>query len=118
AQELSTILREDLKPIIVLVNNKRYTIERYILGMEEKYTGIADWQYAKLPQVFVPDTTMVSYQARTGGELEDALSKIQASDAGAFLVVQLDAMAAPAGLNGFGPMTADIDVGPRRPRNP
>lgn len=118
AQELSTILREDLKPIIVLVNNKGYTIERYILGMEEKYNDIADWQYAKLPQVFVPDTTMVSYQARTEGELEDALSKIQASDAGAFLEVHLDAMDAPAGLKAFGPMTADFDFGPRGPRNP
>src|SRR5699024_2408988 len=118
AQELSTILREDLKPIIVLVNNKGYTIERYILGKEEKYNDIADWQYAKLPQVIVPDTTKVSDQARTEGALEDALCKIQASDAGALLEVHLDAMDAPAGLNAFGPMTADFDFGPRGPRNP
>ena len=116
AQELSTILREDLKPIIVLVNNKGYTIERYILGMEEKYNDIADWQYAKLPQVFVPDTAVGALPARTEGELEDALSKIQASDAGAFLEVHLDAMDAPAGLKAFGPMTADFDFGPRGPQ--
>jgi TPP-dependent 2-oxoacid decarboxylase len=32
AQELSTILRRGLKPIIFLVNNNGYTIERLILG--------------------------------------------------------------------------------------
>lgn len=61
---------------------------------------------------------MVSYQARTEGELEDALEKINATDAGAFLEVHLDAEDAPAGLKAFGPMTADFDFGPRGPRNP
>src|SRR5699024_1308932 len=118
AQELSTILREDLKPIIVLVNNQGYTIERYILGINEKYNDIANWQYAELPKVFVPDTTMVYYQARTEGEIEDALEKINATDASAFLEVHLDAEYAPARLKTFGPMTADFDFGPRGPRNP
>lgn len=118
AQELSTIVREDLKPLIVLVNNKGYTIERFILGMEDEYNDIQDWSYADLPKVFKRDTTMKSYVARTEGELEDALTEIAASDAGAFLEVHVDPFDAPKGLQVFGPLTADFDYGPRGPRNP
>ena len=117
AQELSTILREDLAPIIVLVNNRGYTIERWILGMRSAYNDIANWDYGKLPGVFHPGTSMVSHSASTEGELEDALAQIENSSAGAFLELHLDPEDAPAGLKEFGPMTADFDYGPRGPRN-
>lgn len=117
AQELSTILREKQKPIIVLLNNRGYTIERYILGMDREYNDIADWAYHKLPQVFVPGTEMVSYTARTEDELADAFAAINNSDQGAFLEIHLDPEDAPAGLQAFGPMTAEFDYGPRGPRN-
>lgn len=117
AQELSTILREDLAPIIVLVNNRGYTIERWILGMRSAYNDIANWDYGKLPEVFHPGTSMVSYSASTEEELEQALAQIDGSSAGAFLELHLDPEDAPAGLKAFGPMTADFDYGPRGPRN-
>ena len=117
AQELSTILREKQKPIIVLLNNRGYTIERYILGMDREYNDIADWAYHKLPEVFVPGTEMVSYTARTEDELADAFTAINNSEKGAFLEIHLDPEDAPAGLQAFGPMTAEFDYGPRGPRN-
>ena len=117
AQELSTILREKQKPIIVLLNNRGYTIERYILGMDREYNDIADWAYNKLPEVFVPGTEMVSYSARTEDELADAFTAINNSEQGAFLEIHLDPEDAPAGLQAFGPMTAEFDYGPRGPRN-
>ena len=117
AQELSTILREKQKPIIVLLNNRGYTIERYILGMDREYNDIADWAYHKLPEVFVPGTEMVSYTARTEDELADAFTAINDSDKGAFLEIHLDPEDAPAGLQAFGPMTAEFDYGPRGPKN-
>ena len=117
AQELSTILREKQKPIIVLLNNRGYTIERYILGMDREYNDIADWAYHKLPEVFVPGTEMISYTARTEDELADAFAAINNSDKGAFLEIHLDPEDAPAGLQAFGPMTAEFDYGPRGPRN-
>ena len=118
AQELSTILREELNPIIVLMNNRGYTIERYILGMEDEYNDIQNWSYGALPQVFKPDTTMKSYSAQTFEELEEALAAIESSDAGAFLELHLPPADAPAGLKAFGPLTAEFDYGPRGPRNP
>lgn len=119
AQELSTILRQELKPIIVLVNNDGYTIERYILGMEQEYNAIQNWSYNELPKVFKADTTMESYAAKTEGELAKALADIsEHPERGAFLEVQLDAFDAPKGLQAFGPLTAEFDYGPRGPRNP
>lgn len=116
-QELSTILREGQKPVIVLLNNAGYTIERYILGMESHYNDIAGWDYAALPGVFAPGTKMATYRAGTEGELEEALAAIEAGDEGAFLELRLDPFDAPAGLKAFGPQTADFDYGPRGPRN-
>ncbi|MEX3507426.1 thiamine pyrophosphate-binding protein [Corynebacterium sp. LK2590] len=118
AQELSTILRQELDPIIVLVNNRGYTIERYILGMEQEYNDIQNWDYGALPKVFKADTTMASYSAATEGELDAALEQIAASGTGAFLEVRLDPFDAPQDLKAFGPTTADFDFGPRGPRNP
>lgn len=116
-QELSTIVYHGLAPIIVLINNRGYTIERMILGMDRSYNDVADWQYGKLPSVFNPDTTMRSYAASTEGQLEDALAGIEATDAGAFLELHMGPQDAPAGLKEFGPTTADFDYGPRGPRN-
>jgi indolepyruvate decarboxylase len=52
AQELSTILRRDLKPLIFLSNNGGYTIDHTILGLHPKYNDVANWHYADLPRVF------------------------------------------------------------------
>lgn len=118
AQELSTILRQELAPIIVLLNNDGYTIERYILGMNSEYNDIQGWKYHQLPKVFKADTTMESYVAATEGELADALDSIAAHpERGAFLEIKLDPHDAPLGLRGFGPQTAEFDFGPRGPRN-
>lgn len=118
AQELSTIVREELNPIIVLVNNRGYTIERFILGMNDEYNDVADWNYGALAEVFQPGTSMRSYSASTEGELATALEAIAGSDAGAFLEVHLDPFDAPVGLQAFGPATAEFDYGPKGPRNP
>jgi indolepyruvate decarboxylase len=58
AQELSTILRHDHKPVIFLINNGGYTIERGYLGKSE---DIAYWSYADLPKVFRRDTKARSF---------------------------------------------------------
>jgi indolepyruvate decarboxylase len=74
AQELSTILRHDHKPVIFLINNGGYTIERGYLGKTETYNDIANWAYADLPKVFRHDTSARSFVVKTGRDLENALS--------------------------------------------
>ena len=39
-QSLSTMIRQQLKPIIFVVNNDGYTVERLIHGMKEPYNDI------------------------------------------------------------------------------
>jgi indolepyruvate decarboxylase len=65
AQELSTILRHDHKPVIFLINNGGYTIERGYLGKTESYNDIANWSYADLPKVFRRDTSARSFVVKT-----------------------------------------------------
>ncbi|NDU92561.1 MAG: alpha-keto acid decarboxylase family protein [Ferrovum sp.] len=115
-QELSTILRLNLKPIIFLLNNRGYTIERYILGMNSAYNDIANWNYSQLPSVFAPQRNCFIAQVRTEGELAHALTETQACDRLALIEVHLDPLDAPEGLRKLGPVTADFDYGPCGPQ--
>jgi indolepyruvate decarboxylase len=49
-QDLSTLIRYGLRPVIVLLNNDGYTIERVIC--DGRYNDIQPWNYAALPEVF------------------------------------------------------------------
>ncbi|KAK1221026.1 hypothetical protein PQX77_016176 [Marasmius sp. AFHP31] len=50
-QELSTMMRKDLAPIIFVLNNSGYTIERYLHGKHRKYNDIVNWSWTALPRV-------------------------------------------------------------------
>lgn len=69
AQELSTLLRLETNPVIFLLNNHGYTIERFFHGMHESYNDIADWHYTELPKVFKGKEFWVK-QIKTLGELK------------------------------------------------
>lgn len=113
AQEFSTILREEVKPIIFVINNKGYTIERYILGWKSKYNNIANWKFTQLPQVFSDHPEKVfTASITTEGELKDNLAKAAEWDGLVLLELHLDAFDAPDGLRKFGPQTASFDYGP------
>ncbi|MCK8778782.1 thiamine pyrophosphate-binding protein [Rhizobium sp. NTR19] len=116
AQELSTLLRLELKPIIFLLNNRGYTIERYILGMQEAYNDVANWKYAELAGVFSEKGNFLTAHARTEGELEAVLEKAAVSNALTFIELHLDPFDAPAALKKFGPATAEFDYGPLGPQ--
>lgn len=51
-QALSTQLRYGLKPIILVLNNSGYTIERIFLGKNSSYNDIQEWNYLRLPAAF------------------------------------------------------------------
>jgi TPP-dependent 2-oxoacid decarboxylase len=68
-QELSTIIRNDQNPVIFLINNEGYQIERVIY--DNVYNDIQSWQYHKLPEIFGGG---LSFRVGTEGELEEALN--------------------------------------------
>lgn len=97
AQELSTILRYDLKPIIFLINNDGYTIERDIHGATMPYNDIQRWNYHKLHEVFGNNGWGI--KVSTESELESALQKAeQCRDKLAFIEVVMDKMDSPESL--------------------
>ena len=97
AQELSTLLRYDLKPIIFLINNDGYTIERDIHGEKMPYNDIQRWNYHKLPEVFGNNSW--SAKVSTEAELETALQKAEQNrDCLAFIEMVIDKMDNPENL--------------------
>lgn len=52
AQSIATMIRNKLTPILFVLNNDGYTIERYIHGFSKEYNHIAEWRYTKLLDTF------------------------------------------------------------------
>lgn len=76
AQEISTMMRHDVKPIIFVVNNSGYTVERILCeDPNAKYNDIAKWNYAILPQVFKGDCYTRQVHTNTG--FDEALRDIE-----------------------------------------
>ncbi|KAH8727277.1 thiamine diphosphate-binding protein [Phaeosphaeriaceae sp. PMI808] len=71
AQEISTMLRNKLTPIIFVICNKGYTIERLIHGMENAYNDVQEWKYKEIPAVFGAEPgSVLTYRVETKTELE------------------------------------------------
>jgi pyruvate decarboxylase len=74
AQEISTMVRYGVNPIIVLVNNRGYTIEAEI--HDGPYNRIKNWDYAGLMEVFnASDGKGLGLHAATVGELDHAMAR-------------------------------------------
>ncbi|KAL7273822.1 hypothetical protein RUND412_003299 [Rhizina undulata] len=70
-QEISTMIRHGLKPIIFVLNNKGYTIERMIHGMTATYNDIQPWNHSAILNLFCADPhNSRSYQIKTKTEVE------------------------------------------------
>ena len=98
-QSLSTMIRQQLKPIIFVVNNDGYTVERLIHGMKEPYNDIHMWDYKALPAVFGGDKVVV-HDVNTSHELKETFEKINANgDCMHFVEVKMAVEDAPAKLS-------------------
>jgi pyruvate decarboxylase len=94
-QELSSMMRKDLKPILFVLNNSGYTIERYLHGktryellvtsirvccrlthsFDRKYNDIVNWKWTGLLSVLgdLDGTKSKSYTVNTRDELNALL---------------------------------------------
>lgn len=97
-QEISSMLEHGCKPIIFVLNNQGYTVEK-ILNVKtenQKYNQIPQWNYSKIPDVFgVPSFTA---QVRTNYELDAAIKKAEKENADMLCLIELvveDPMDAP-----------------------
>ncbi len=83
-----------LKPIIFVLNNDGYLIERLLCKDPAiAYNDLAPWHYAELPHAFGCDDWFTA-RVTTCGELDDAMKAASAHDSGAYIEVVTDAYAA------------------------
>ena len=79
-QDIAVMLQQRTNPIIVLINNSGYTVERAIHGENARYNDIptCDWQI--MPQAFGGNKdNSLSLKVNTTGELKAALKKAVAT---------------------------------------
>ncbi|MGY8857719.1 MAG: alpha-keto acid decarboxylase family protein [Pseudomonadales bacterium] len=79
-QELAVMIQERINPVIVLINNDGYTVERAIHGENQYYNDIpkCDWQI--MPKAFgATEANSVLLKAETAGELKYAFDKAAAT---------------------------------------
>ena len=96
-QDVSTMIRNRLKPVVFLINNDGYTIERVIT--DHPYNDIQPWHYHKLVEVFGGAPGL---DVRTEGELEDALGKAATADDLVFIEIHTGRLDCPESLRSAG----------------
>ncbi len=84
SMELSTAVRYQLDPIIIVLNNHGYGTERPIL--EGTYNDIQDWNYAAIPQVLQGG---VGIKVTTEDGFEEALLQAM-QQRGTFYLIEVD----------------------------
>jgi indolepyruvate decarboxylase len=94
AQEVGQFGRYGVKPIIVLLNNDGYLIERLLCKEPQSaYNDIAPWRYTELPHALGCDGWFVA-RAVTCAEFDAALLEAREAREGAYIEVVTDAYAA------------------------
>ncbi|MGW0659468.1 alpha-keto acid decarboxylase family protein [Streptodolium elevatio] len=75
AQELGTMARVGAAPVVLVLNNGGYSIERAIHPTDAPYNDIAPWRYTDLPAAFGAGDRAVVRRATTAAELDAALAE-------------------------------------------
>jgi indolepyruvate decarboxylase len=90
AQEICQFYRFGLKPIIFVLNNDGYLIERLLAkNFNSCYNDLAKWNYHKLPEALGCEGWF-SARVTTCGELDSAIKKAESSGTGAYIEVVTD----------------------------
>lgn len=94
AMEIGNILRLGLKPVIIVVNNKGYTIERLLSNNpNDKFNDIVGMNYAKFARVFEGDVWAT--QVSTTEDFDKALKVTQIMNKMCYIEVVTDSTDAP-----------------------
>ncbi|MDO4636061.1 MAG: thiamine pyrophosphate-binding protein [Lautropia sp.] len=110
-QELGSIFRHRLTPVIFLINNDGYTIERSIHGFDAAYNDIAPYDWQRIPAAFGgTDDTVLALRATTVRELLHACATArEIRDKAVFIEIKTAKDDMPQLLRDFGAMAAAIN---------
>lgn len=77
-QEIANMFKYDIKPVILLLNNSGYTIERYLSNNpDDIFNDITKWDYKKELELFSGGKKFEYFSVKTSNELQNALNKAQ-----------------------------------------
>lgn len=94
AQEISQFGRRGLKPIVFVLNNSGYLIERLLCNNPEfVYNDLASWHYSEVPHALGCDGWFTA-RVSTCGEFDKALKTAEQGNTGAYIEVVTDKYAA------------------------
>jgi len=84
------MVRLGLKPIIFVINNDGFTIERFIHGMDASYNDIQSWKHVELASVFgAKEGTFKTYQVKTKDETNKLFAEEEFNAAGKLQIVEV-----------------------------
>lgn len=94
AQEIGQFAALDLKPVIFVLNNNGYLIERLLCKDPEiAYNDVAQWRYTELPHALGCDN-WIAAKVTTCSELDNALDEAGRASSGVYIEVVTDTYAA------------------------
>ncbi len=95
AQEISQFYRYGLKPIIFVLNNQGYLIEKMLSKkLDYCYNDLAEWQYHKLPEV-LGCNNWIMRKVTTCGELDKTMEELGSTKTGAYIEIVTPKLSAP-----------------------
>lgn len=107
AQELGSMLRDGQKPVVIILNNGGYTVERAIHGANERYNDIASWDWTALPHALDAQHRAQSWRVRERVQLRDVFQRLSAPAQLSLVEVLLPKESLPALL---GAVTAALEA--------
>jgi indolepyruvate decarboxylase len=94
AQEISQFGRRGLKPVVFVLNNKGYLIERLLSKDPDiAYNDLAQWRYSELPRARGCDGWFTA-RVTNCGEFDQALKTASRGNSAAYIEVVTDKYAA------------------------
>ncbi|MBB1201757.1 indolepyruvate decarboxylase [Enterobacteriaceae bacterium 89] len=94
-QELGSMLRDGQKPLILLLNNEGYTVERAIHGPEQRYNDISLWNWTQLPQALSLECEAQSWRVSETVQLHEVLELASRRQRLTFVEVMLPKLEVP-----------------------
>lgn len=75
-QEIGSMMRDGQRPVIFLLNNEGYTVERAIHGAEQRYNEIAPWNWTQIPQALNVDNQAQCWRVTEPVQLDEVMQKV------------------------------------------
>ncbi len=88
-QEMGSMLRDGQAPVILLLNNDGYTVERAIHGAAQRYNDIANWNWTQIPPALNAAQQAECWRVTQAIQLAEVLERLARPQRLSFIEVML-----------------------------